>query len=801
MIKNYFKTAYRSLLRNKAYTIINVLGLSLGISCCLIIFLLVKFELSYEDMHSKKEDIYRVTGHFERDGATYHSPFTPFPMAEALRNDFPELINVTQTYYNFRASIRNADNDIMMADHIVFADEEYLSVFDFELIEGNRATCLRDPNTIVITKSTSERLFGERSPIGEIVEVRGDLSMEIRGVMADPPKNIHQPVDLLISYTSFNDEIYELDASIESWDLVDMGFTYVVLNSNQDPDQLEELLVPFTRKYHGEKFLEYGHYQLQPLGEIHFDTRFAENNISKTVDTTTIMGFMAIGLVLLLAACINFINLSTAQSVQRSREVGVRKVMGAIRGQLIYQFLGETLIITFLSAVFSIIIVEILLPISNSILGQELSLNLLGDGWSLGFLLSLVLIVTLLGGIYPAFILSGFKPVQVLRAKAQTVGKGGLSLRKFLVITQFLIAQILIISTVVTYKQVEYFKNKPMGFEAEQVINFGTGVLDSAEQQLLKNKLLEHSDILEVSWFSSSPTNNGHLYGPYRFVDDDNSESIRTTHRSIDDKYLETFGLELIAGTNIKLSGGRKNPGILVNETLLKQAGVTDPASAVGRKLKDNWLIPSSTIVGVVKDFHNQSLHREIIPTIFFYGTQYHWRAAIKLNGTNTSGAVAHLEDTFNDLYPNGIFNYQFEDQRIAEYYENEDKLFEAFQSFAVLAIVICSLGLFGLVSFVANQKVKEVGIRKVLGASLHHVLLLFGSQFFKPLMIAFLIAIPIGYFTMDEWLSNFVYRQDVGIGVFLITIVASFLVAGITVSYHSLKAANTNPVDSLRYE
>ena len=795
------KSAYRNLVRNRLYTLINVLGLALGVSCCLVIFLLVRFELSYDSFHTKTDRIYRVTSQFTRGDEIRYFGYTPFPMAEGLRNDFPELPLVTQVYFNFNGFMMDEDNEKFIVNNVVFADHDFLNVFDYELLAGDKENCLANPNTIVLTESMATKIFGSQSPINKVVTLNNSLNLEVTGVVADPPKNNHHPFGILVSYKSFTNQYYELDADINDWDHFDTASTYVVLSPNQSKDQFEELLQGFGTKYLGENFSEFGRYELQPLTDIHFDTRYATSNVASTTDRSTIMGFFVIGLVLLLAACINFINLSTAQSTSRSREVGIRKVMGAFRSQLIYQFLGETLILASLAALISIMFVEVLLPTVNSILGMDLELSLLSDGTTALFLGLLILVVTVLGGIYPALVLSGFTPARVLRSKVQSVGKGGLSLRRFLVITQFLIAQVLVISTIVTYNQVQFFKDKTMGFNPDQVLNFGTGILDSAKQELFKKILLENSGVERVSWFSSSPTNNGHLYGPYRLLDSDDPTKHRTTHRSIDGNYLETFGLELVAGSDIDSEIGKANPGILVNETLLRTAGVTDPSNAVGRRLEGNWLIENSTIVGVVKDFHNQSLHREIIPTIFFYDPQYHWRAAIKLEGSHATGAVQHLESTFEDLLPNGILQYQFEDQRLAQFYEEENKIFDAFQALAIIAILICCLGLFGLVSFVANQKVKEVGIRKVLGANLGHILVLFGNQFMKPLLVAFIIAAPVGFYFMNDWLSNFAFSQQIGVDVFVLTFIASVIIAGVTVSYHSLKSAATNPVDSLRYE
>lgn len=799
MIRNYLKTAYRNLLRNKVYAVINISGLALGITCCLVIFLIVKFELSFDNFHSKGESIYRITSELYRDGGTRHAPFTTFALPKAMRNDYPEIETVTQTYYNYGGSFRLPNNDSFSAEHVYFADHEFLNVFDFELLEGDKSTALFDPNTIVLTKSFAQTLYGNKPPVGEILELNDALTLKVTGVVADPPENSHQPFTVLVSYKSFTNDYYELDSDINDWDITDNGSTYVLMPPELDIRTFEAGLESFGKKYKGDRFPEFQKYLLQPLSEIHFDTRY-EQNFGTTTSKNTIMGFAGIGIILLLAACINFINLSTAQSVTRAKEVGIRKVMGAFKQQLIYQFLSEVLILCTIASIIAIGLTELSLPFINELINTNLNLNLLTDHPIQLFIGGLIISLTFLAGLYPSFILSRFQPATVLRNKMGS-SKGNVSLRRFLVVTQFMIAQVLIIATIVVFNQIDFFNNKPLGFETDYVVNFGIGQVDSTKKVFFKTQLLKNPDILHMSIFSSQPSQNMHLNGRFKLYNIDPEARHRTFYRSVDADYIETYNLELLAGRDIDDEIGKVTPGVIVNESLIKKYGITDPNQAVGEAIEASWGVGKSRIVGVIKDFHNRSLQNEITPMLLFYNPNYHWRGAMRLSGNNVSRSLDYISETYSQIFPGNTFDYQFENERLAELYSQEENTFSAFQMFALIAIAICCLGLFGLVSFVANQKIKEVGIRKALGANVGHILMLFSQQFSKPLVIAFALAAPIGYLVMNEWLSDFAYKIDISMWTFVITGIATICVAGFTVGFHSFKSAKANPVDSLRCE
>ncbi len=799
MVKNYFKTAYRNLLRNKVYATINILGLALGITCCLVIFLIVKFELSFDNFHSKGDRIYRVTSELYRTGVTRYSSYTTFALPKAMRNDYPELEAVTQTYYNYGGSIRLTNNQVFTAEHVYFADHEFLNVFDFELLEGDRNTALFNPNTVVLTESFANTLYGDQSPVGQILELNDALTLQVTGVVADPPENSHQPFTVLVSYKSFTNDYYELDTDINDWDNTDNGSTYVVVPPEMSVKSFEAGLENFGKKYRGDRFLEFQKFLLQPLAEIHFDTRY-EQNFGATTSKATIMGFAGIGIILLIAACINFINLSTAQSVTRAKEVGVRKVMGAFKQQLIYQFLSEVFILCGLAAIIAIGLAELSLPFINQLIHINLELNLLTDLPVQLFITGLIISLTFLAGSYPSLVLSRFQPATVLRNKMAS-SSGNVSLRKFLVITQFMIAQVLIIATIVVFNQIDFFKNKPLGFETDFVVNFGIGQVDSTRKAFFKTQLLKNPDILHMSIFSSQPSQNMHLNGPFKLYNIDPEASHRTFYRSVDADYLETYNLELLAGSDIDDEIGKITPGVLVNESLLQKYGITDPKQAVGEAIEAYWGVGKSRIVGVMKDFHNRSLQNEITPMLLFYNPDYHWRGAMRLSGNNTARTLDYISETYSEIFPGNTFDYQFENERLAELYSKEEHTFSAFQMFAIIAIAICCLGLFGLVSFVANQKIKEVGIRKALGANAGHILLLFSQQFSRPLVIAFVLSAPIGYFLMEEWLADFAYKIDISIWTFIFTGITTICIAGFTVGFHSYRSAKANPVDSLRCE
>lgn len=775
-------------------------GLALGVTCCLIIFLLVRFELSYDNFHESAEDTYRITNRFTRNGVDNYFPYTPFPTAEALRNDYPELERVTQTYYNFGGNVLLPNNETFSVKNVLFADHEFLNVFDFDLIDGDINTCLLGPGKVVLTESFAKTLFGKENALGKSVELNNALTLGVTGIVADPPDNTHFDFTILVSYKSFSNDYYELDADINDWDMVDNGTTYVVLSDSQNPEGFEASLQDFGIKYRGEKFAEYGAFYSQPLSEIHFDERYSQSAHHAITAKSTIAGFAIIGLILLLAACINFINLSTAQSVTRAKEVGIRKVMGAGQGLLVYQFLSEVLIITSTSVVVAIGLAEAFLPMVNELMSLNLSLNLTDPVIYL-FLVILIILVSLLAGLYPGFVMARFKPVKVLRSKLMASTGRGISLRKFLVITQFFIAQVLIISTVVVFNQIDFFKSKSMGFDSEYLINFGLGIKDSTDKVLFKQQLKQSPNVRSVSIFSSPPTQNMHLNGPFRLLNRESPEKHRAFFRSVDEDYIDTYNLELAAGIDIDHEISKTEPGVIVNEALLRKYNIDDPSEVISEPINGSWLFERATIVGVMKDFHNRSLQNEITPLILFYNPDYHWRGSISLTGTNVSETLSHIEEVYTRIFPENTFDYQFENDRLAMLYVQEEKTFTAFQIFSAIAVVICCLGLFGLVSFIANQKIKEVGIRKVLGANILHILKLFGQQFASPLIIAFVIAAPLGYYFMNYWLNEFAYRIEIGLMTFALTALISIVVAGVVVSYHSLKSAKSNPVDALRYE
>lgn len=800
MIRNYLKTAYRNLIRNKVYATINILGLGLGITCCLVIFLIVKFELSFDKFHSKGDKIYRITSEIMRNGTIRYAPFTTFALPEAMRNDYPEIEKVTQTYYNFRGSLQLPSDKEFDVDHVLFADHEFFNIFDYQILEGDKFSALSNPNSIVLTESVKKMLYGEDPAVGQILELNDALTLQVTGIIEDSPENSHQPFNVLVSYKSFTNDYYELDLDINDWDNTDNGSTYVVLPYEMDKPAFEAGLELFGKKYKGDRFSEFQKYLLQPLSEIHFDERYAANNFGSTTGMNTIIGFAGIGIILLIAACINFINLSTAQSVTRAKEVGIRKVMGAFKGQLIYQFLSEVMILCTISSIIGVGLTELSLPFINGLIDTNLSLNLFTDLPVQLFIAGLIVSLTILAGLYPSFILSRFQPATVLRGKSAS-SKGNMTLRKFLVITQFLIAQVLIIATIVVFNQIDFFKNKPLGFETDYVLNFGIGQVDSTKKAFFKTQLLKNPDILHVSIFSSPPSQNMHLNGSFKLPERDAEVRHRTFYRSVDKDYIETYGLELLAGKDIDDEIGKAVPGVVVNQSLLKKYKITNPNDAIGEPIEAYWGVGKSRIVGVIKDFHNRSLQNEITPLLLFYNPNYHWRGAMRLTGNNISRNLEYITEVHSEIFPDNYFNYQFENERLAELYAKEENTFSAFQMFAFIAIAICCLGLFGLVSFIANQKIKEVGIRKALGANVGHILVLFSQQFSKPLIIAFVIAAPTGYLLMEEWLSAFAYQIDISIWTFIITGISTVCVAGFTVGFHSYRSAKANPVDSLRCE
>jgi len=790
MIKTYFKTAWRNLSKHKAYSLINILGLTLGIASCLVIFLVVKYELNYDRFHSKANRTYRVTLN-----AIDFNPSVSFAVAPAMRTDFPELEAVSQTWFQNSAQIKVGDTRYD-DKKLLFADQFFTSVFDYTWIQGNPKTALAEPNSIVLTESYARKYFGNRDALGQLITLDNRFNLKVTGVIKDLPGNTHLPFNMAVSFETIREDVKGM--MNQFWAIAG-GFTYIVIPEHYSIAKIQNRIHGFLKKNWGEDVAKDTRLPLQPLTDIHFDQRYLNNTISYTTSRETYYVLAAVAVLIIIIACINFINLATAQAIRRAKEVGVRKVLGSSRSQLIRQFLGETTLLTFIALAAGVLISALLLPQLSIWLDIKLSVAELVNPSVIGVILGLTGMVILLAGLYPAFVQSAFRPVESLKSKASLNFKG-LTLRKSLVIVQFSISQIMIIGTLVVAYQMDFFQNRNLGFNKDAVISFG--IPDMKKTEVLKQQLVNNPGVKEISFSSGAPVLN-YFFTSFSSPENGLVKGDVSEMKFIDENYMDMFGLKLLAGQKIMRTQAGENDTVynaVVNETLINKIGIQDPQKALGKHflLNGNWM---TTIIGVVQDFQSESKHKKIRPCALIYRPDNFFMTSVKIQPSGMKKTIASIEKSMTSLFPENLFNYEFLDDHIAAWYRQEQKEYTAFKLFSGIAILIGCLGLYGLVAFAAAQRIKEVGIRKVLGASLGDIILLFSKEFVLLIVIAFLIAAPVAYYIMHSWLESFAYQVNIGAGIFIVAIISSFLIAAITIAYQAIRAAIANPVKSLRTE
>lgn len=804
MIRNYFKTAVRNLLRNKSYAAINIIGLAVGISACVLIFIVSQFELSFDNFHKKKDRIYRVVSEFNNPDGKFHSPGVPFPTGPAIRSDIPQVKRVAcmmgQNNELITIPQGNAEPKKFKEERgLFYVEPEFFEMFDFAFVSGDPKKALAEPNTVVLTLETAKRYFGDpNKAIGQTIKHDNRINLKVTGLLKDVPANSDFPLKVVISYATLKNTW--VNNNLKDWvSTFSQAYTFVEIPEKYSPAQLDKALLVLNKKY---KPAEYQRDLLisQPLTEVHFDDRFGNYN-SRTFSKDLITALTLIGLFLLVIACVNFINLATAQAVNRSKEVGVRKVLGSNRGQLAFQFLSETFLITLLALLIAICLAFITLPFLAELLRVELHMNLFSNPQLLLFLVSTVVIVTILSGLYPAMILSRFNPITALKSKISSKIVGGISLRRALVILQFGISQVLIIGTLIVVNQMDYFRNMSLGFDREHIliVPVPTDSISTTKVDYVRNKLEQQPGIRHVSFSYASPSDNGNWNSDFKYNHSAKNTEFSANLKWADTAYFSTYGLELVAGRRFLQSDTVRE--FVVNETLLKKLGVQKPEDAIGKEM-DFWDGEMrAPIVGVVKDFHVNSLRDPLAPVVLGSWKSLYQKLNIKIDQQNAKQTLAYIEKLWSDTYPEYVYEYEFLDEKINNFYRQENQLSTLYKIFAGIAIFISCLGLYGLISFMAVQRTKEVGIRKVLGASVGRIIFLFSKEFMFLIAIAFGLAAPIAYYIMHKWLEDFEFKIELGAGIFLLAIFISIAIAWITVGYKAIRAALANPVKSLRTE
>ncbi len=795
MIKNYFKIAWRNLKRNQSYTLINVLGLSLGMACGILIFTLVKYHLSFDNFHQNKDRIYRIVTEFHEDGINY-SPGVPAPLGKAFRNDyaFAEKTARVISYGNTLISIPSSkDNKKFKEENgVAFAEPEFFDIFNFPLIQGDKRSVLKELNTAIITQNIADKYFAKENPIGKIIRLNNKIDFKITGILKNIPVNTDRKQEIYLSYSSLKQRSAWL-ASDSSWSGVNSGMQcFVRLKPHVLPADVAKVFPAFRKKYLGKDEVNEFFFNLQPLADIHFNTDY-----DGETDKKYLWALALVGLFLITTACVNFINLATAQALKRAKEVGVRKVLGSLKTQLFWQFIAETALITVFALFISWCMAALALPYINQLFKTELSISIFHDPILTAFLLLLSVVIVFLSGSYPGLILSNFKPVAALKGKLTQQDAGGFPLRRVLVIVQFAISQILIIGTIVISAQMRYAAKADLGFKKDGIVLLNLPSSSKAEMNTLKSRLLAVSGTEKLSFCYEPPASGNNNTTDVKYENRPVKEVWQINTKDADNQYLSTFDLKLVAGRNIFPSDSTRE--YLVNEAVVKKLNLKSPQEIIGKMIEVNG--KKAAVVGVLKNFNTESFRSGISPIVIAPNTLQYNYAAVRINLNNIKPTLAAFEKVWKETYPEYIYSAVFVDEKIARFYELDNTILRLVQGFAGIAILIGCLGLYGLVSFMAAQKTKEIGVRKVLGASLQSILWLFGKEFSRLLLIAFVIAAPIAWLVMHHWLQEFVYRISIGFWIFLVAILSTFVIAGITVSFQAIKAALANPVKSLRAE
>ena len=801
MFRNYFTVAYRNFTKENLYSFINVIGLATGIACSLLIFLYVSDELSYDQFHPKAENVYRVNEFFEaEDGSGERSSSIPFPMGEALMVDYPNMVKETVRFFDFQAPTLTVAYEPAERQfnerNFYFVDSTYHKIFDLQLIKGNPSSALNNPNSVIITERMAKKYFQDEEPMGKMLRFQGQTDLLITGVMKDMPLNSHFQADFLASFSTLRSFFGGLLPTGWYWNPC---WTYVLLDDNISPADLESKFPEFVQKHLPAFIKDDVYLKLQALTDIHLKSHL-QFEMEANSSEANIYLFSGVAIFVLLIACINFMNLSTARSMNRAKEVGMRKAIGGQKHQLVTQFLLESVLMSLLAVVVAIVFVYLSLFWFNNFAGKSLSLNL-GDPVILTGLIIMGIGVGLVSGIYPAIVLTSYNPVKALKAKREQ--SKGLSFRKILVVVQFSISIILIICTGVAIRQLNFLQNEDIGFRKDHVIMIPViGTPIAPKYQSFVDEALTHKNIHSISAVEEI-VGAKHQGGNYQF---EGMEDSRLFSRlNVRHDFLKTFDIPLLAGRDYSRDVHTDDSlALVVNEKLVKAFGWT-AEQAIGKTYNVGRF--RGQIIGVTKDFNFSSKHEAISPLVLHLNTNpgafnlFIKYMAVKISPENTHESIATVEKIWKEMLPDRPFEYFFLDNELTNLYKAESNLSKVAGTFSVLAIVVACLGLFGLASFNAEQRKKEIGIRKVLGSSVQQIILLIFSDYSKLLLAAILIACPVAYLAMDRWLSTFAYRIDIPLLLFVFASVVTVIIALITVSYKSISVARSNPVDSLKYE
>ncbi len=796
MLYNYLKTALRSLWKSKAFSAINVTGLAVGLAACLLIMLYVWNELRYDRFHAKAGRIVRVTMEYSLDGEVGKAQQTGTKVAYNFSRDFPEVEKAVKVINN--KTVVKAGDKLFEETNFYYADSTFFQIFSFGLLRGNPDKVLEAPDQVVLTEATARRYFGDADPVGKTFRINDHKDVTVTGVVANPPAYSQMKFDAVASFSTLEG----IHRKIQWWSA--NYTTYLLLRNPTAIKTLQTKIPGYMKAQVGETGMtgsNYVTFNLEPLTDVHLRSELP--GFEPNADITYVYIFSVIALLILTIACVNYMNLATARATERAKEVGVRKVMGALRGQLFGQFIGESVILTAVALLLSLALVPLLLPAFNRLADRQLVFNPFDSPGTLLALLGLGVLVSLAAGSYPAAILARYQPVRVLKGNFSTSGSG-VAVRKALIVLQFVISTFLIVATLAVQNQLNFIQTKKLGYDKEHVLVMPADGKIAAVFSTFKNELKSNPNVRHVTMGYDNPTAIGGSYS-LSIPQMPEGQSKMVTAVPVEKDYLKTFGMQLVAGTDFTEADVQESLkpeeearfAYILNESAVKELGWT-PQEAIGRKVRLNV---DGVVRGVVRDFHFASMRKEIGPLVIFMEKVYNGDLMVKLSGNDLPGTLGFIESKWKALAPHRPFTYQFLDDAFNSLYGAEQRVGKVFGVFAFLAIFLACLGLFGLAAFTTAQRTKEIGIRKVLGASVGSIVTLLSKDFLKLVGIAFLVAAPLAWYAMHKWLEGFVYRVDLAWWLFAGAGGLAGLIALLTVSFQSIKAALMDPVKSLRSE
>ncbi|WP_109436016.1 ABC transporter permease [Aquimarina sp. AU119] len=794
MFKNHLKIAWRNLKKRKVFASINILGLSLGFSCAILIFLFVNHHLQFDNFHNNSDRIYRVVTEEHRDEVGYDAAVPP-GFAKGFKTDYDYAEKVTKIFTREGWQINGTGNKTSQRfqENVAFTEPVFFEILNFPLLEQLGDQTLDQPNTAYITERFSKKMFGDENPLGKTVVVRNKETIQIIGVLKDLPENTVIQGDIFLSYETLKH--YDRFVYSESWGGINSSLMcFALLHPNQNIAEIEKNLIQLVDK-HRPTSKNVHRYKLQSLDDIHFDNKYGGVNVS------LLWIFTLIGFFIITIACINFINISAAQAFTRSKEIGIRKVLGSFKQHLFWQFISETFIISLFALIFSLIIVIAVLPSFNGLFTLNLSVISLLDVKVIGFVLGLLIFVSLFAGSYPGILLARILPTLALKGKLTQKDTGGKMTRKVLVTVQFAISIVLIVATVIIGKQISYAINADLGFDKDAIV-----MVDIPEniERIKLNGLLERigkiSGVKNTSACLTSPggTDSNWITG-IRYNNKAEYEEFSISAKLADENYINTFNLELIAGRNFYVRDSITE--VVVNEMVAQKLGLASSEELIGKHIELNGGDIKASIVGVIANFHDQNFHEGISPVFIAPQSNAFNEIAIKIDSQNADAALTGIEQRWKEVFSKYIYEFNFLDERVARQYEEEQRFLSMSKLFSGLAIFISCLGLYGLISFFVAQRRKEIGIRKVLGGKVGDILLLFTQDFLKLIFIAGIVATPLAWYAMNNWLQNYKYRVTIDWWVFVLAIGAIIAITMVTISYQAIKAATVNPIKSLRTE